>query len=214
MEENNQKMKKPGNGRELFYVVITIAIFIVMAVGATFAFFTASANSGDQDVATGSTKLSLEFISYGSAWSKNDLIPADRIVSEYSIEYQGDTTLGYNTLLGNTLPNDLGAVDKMNNTLCKDDYGNSVCSIYEFQVRNTANSPQIVNINLTSTDNGFTNLKAMAYEVSVGNATTYNDIANKTTAGNNGYGDPVFKANAEDVTTEVLMMYMMKLQYI
>lgn len=199
-DNNNQKIKNPGNGRELFYVVITIAIFIVMAVGATFAFFTATANSGDAAVGTRSTTLSLEYISYGTAWSKNDLIPADRVVSEYSVEYQSDTTLGHNTLLGNTLPETLGAVDKMNNTLCKDDYGNSVCSIYEFQVRNPANSPQTVNISLISETNEFEHLKAMAYEVAVGDTVAYNNVENKATAGNNGYGDPVFKASASDET--------------
>lgn len=198
------KIKNPGNGRELFYVVITIAIFIVMAVGATFAFFTATARSGDSAIGTRSTTLSLEYISYGTAWSKNDLIPSKRIVSEYSIEYQNDITLGNNTLLGNTLPETKGAVDKLNNTLCKDDYGNSVCSVYEFQVRNPANSPQTVSLNLISEQNEFASLNAMAYELTIQDATAYNNIANKQTAGNNGYGDPVFKTSAEDVTANAI----------
>ncbi len=195
MDDNNVKIKNPGNGRELFYIVITIAIFIVMAVGATFAFFTATASSGDASVGTGSATLSLEFISYGTAWSRADLIPAYRIVSEYSVEFQNDTTLGSNTAGDNNAPLN----DKENNTICKDDFGNSVCSIYEFQVRNPANSPQTVNINLLTESNGFVNLKAMAYEVSVGTAQTYEDTSQSSTAGNNGYGDPIFKANEEDV---------------
>lgn len=197
---DDKKNKKPENGRELFYVVITIAIFIVMAVGATFAFFTATASSGDNAIGTGSTTLSLDFISYENAWANDDLIPAERVVSEYSVELQDDTTLGHNTLLGNTLPNDLGAVDNNNNTLCKDDYGNSVCSVYEFQVRNPANSPQEVNIEIETGSNGFAHLRAMAYEVSVGNASTYGNITNAATAGNNGHGDPIFKADENDQT--------------
>lgn len=196
MDNNEGKIKNPGNGRELFYIVITIAIFIVMAVGATFAFFTATTQSGDTDVGTRSATLSLEYISYGSAWSRDDLIPADREVSEYSVEFQDDTTFGTNTAGDNNAP----LTDKENNTICKDDYGNSICSIYEFQIKNPADSPQTVNIDLVTESNGFGNLNAMAYEVSVGNSETYGDITNATTAGNNGFGDPIFKANAEDLT--------------
>ena len=73
MDNNSNVSNNKGNGRELFYIVITIAIFIVMAVGATFAFFTATASSGSADVGTRSATLSLEYISYGSAWARDDL---------------------------------------------------------------------------------------------------------------------------------------------
>ena len=187
MDNNSNVSNNKGNGRELFYIVITIAIFIVMAVGATFAFFTATASSGSADVGTRSATLSLEYISYGSAWARDDLIPADRVVSEYSVEFQNDTT---------NVTND----EKEKKILCKDDGGNSICSIYEFQVHNPALSPQTITINLITENNGFANLKAMIYEVDIDNAETYNNITSKGTAGNNGYGDPVFKANAEDTT--------------
>ena len=63
---NNQEQK--GNffnefkGRGLFYAVIAIATFIIMAVGATFAYFTASTNSANTSVQTGSTTLQLQYI--------------------------------------------------------------------------------------------------------------------------------------------------------
>ncbi len=181
-----------NKGRDAFYAILAVAIFIVMAVGATFAFFTATARSGDASVNTGSATISLEYISYGSAWSNNDLIPALTEVSEYSIEYQNDTTLGNNILNGS---GEAGKSDNQNNTLCKDDYGNSVCSVYEFQVRNTASSPMTVNLNLIPETNEFSHLRAMAYELSVENQETY-----ESTANNNGTGDPIFKTSAEDTT--------------
>ena len=44
-------------GKGLFYGVIAVATFIIMAVGATFAYFTATTNSANTAVQTGSTVL-------------------------------------------------------------------------------------------------------------------------------------------------------------
>ena len=169
MNENNKKNKVNNNkDRSLFYGVIAVATFIIMAVGATFAYFTASTSSANSTVKTGSTKLELDYISYGSAWMNNKLIPVDMKVAEYSVEWQDDSTT---------------------NKMCMDDYGNQICSAYVFQVRNTANSPQDVSINLISENNGFANLHAMVYEISKGDE--YSEDASE--------GDPKFKLNQEDV---------------
>lgn len=174
-------------GRGLFYGVIAIATFIVMAVGATFAYFTATTESMNAAVQTGSTTLQLKYISYGSAWSNKELIPADTAVVEYSVQEQNDTT----TFVAD------GEEKKANgkNSLCKDDYGNSICSIYVFQVENTANSPQDVTLNVISEVNGFASLHAMAYEISVPDEiekpldfAAYNSKEN-----GNQINDPVFK---------------------
>ena len=127
-KENERK------GRGLFYGVIAIATFIIMAVGATYAYFTATTNSGEASVRTGSTTLQLKYISYGDGWMNTDLIPVTSNIAEYSFENQNDTTLGEQ--------------DTLNNILCKDDFGNSICSVYVFQVYNNANSPQSVSISL------------------------------------------------------------------
>lgn len=182
------KFKKIDNGRELFYGVIAVASFIVMAVGATFAYFTATANSSNSAIGTRSTTLELEYISYETAWLRDDLIPADTTIVEYSVEYQNDTTA---TLNDKTSTN-------TNNLLCVDDYGNSICSVYEFQVKNTANSPQTVSLNVVSEVNEFANLNAMAYELSV-DPDKQTDYENTSDNGN-GANDPKFKTSAEDLT--------------
>ena len=64
-----------------------------MAVGTTFAYFTATTNSADTSVQTGSTTLKLQYIGFETAWMNRDLIPADTEVVEYSFEYQNDTTI-------------------------------------------------------------------------------------------------------------------------
>ncbi|MCI6265346.1 MAG: hypothetical protein MR598_00685 [Erysipelotrichaceae bacterium] len=184
--ENNQNsketLKKENQGRGLFYGVIAIATFIIMAVGATFAYFTATTNSMNSAVQTGSTTLQLQYISYGAAWMKKDLIPADTAVVEFSFENQNDTTISDET--------------NMSNTLCKDDFGNSICSVYVFQVTNSANSPQSVSLNVVSEENGFTSLNAMAYEIVIPEDRTDYD----STENFNGDGDPVFRKNSEDET--------------
>lgn len=187
-KDKTSKLKKIDNGRELFYGVIAVASFIVMAVGATFAYFTATASSTNSAIGTGSTTLELEYISYENAWMRDDLIPADTTVAEYSVEHQDDTTATTNA----------STSEKSNNLLCVDDYGNSICSIYEFQVRNTANSPQTVTLNIVSEKNEFANLNAMAYELNVDpdKQTEYDNVVED----GNGMNDPNFKTSESDLT--------------
>ena len=160
-QDSNKKEKEKGKGT--FYGIIAFAVFIIMAVGATFAYFTASTSSSSGSVRTGSASLQLEYISYTSAWLSDKLIPVDTNIAEYSVEQR---------------PNSEG--DK----LCMDDYGNQICSAYVFQVRNNANSPQTVSIKLANDtqENDFTNLHAMIYEVSKGGS--YSETA--------ATDDPVF----------------------
>lgn len=194
--DNNQKnsIANENKGRGLFYGIIAVATFIVMAVGATFAYFTATTQSTNSAVKTGSTTLQLKYISYGSAWSRNDLIPADTTIVEYSVESQNDTTT-------TSTPSEEGVypVDG-NNTMCKDDFGNSICSVYVFQVVNSAASPQSVSLNVVSEKNGFTALNAMAYEISI--PTDKTDYDSKENG--NGVNDPIFRKNASDETPGVI----------
>lgn len=190
-EEKRNYVLKENQGRGLFYAVIAIATFIIMSVGATFAYFTATTQSTNTSVSTGSTTLELQYISYETAWSKNDLIPAGTAIVQYSVENQNDTTTS-------TPATEEGVYLKNgNNTMCKDDYGNSICSVYVFQVTNSAQSPQSVSLNIVSEDNGFTNLNAMAYELSVEEENK--DVYKSEEAGN-GVNDPIFRKNASDLT--------------
>ena len=171
---DQQTRKNEMKGRGLFYGIIAVATFIIMAVGATFAYFTATTSSSTSSVQAGSTTLQLKFISYGAGWMNKDLIPVDPVVAEYSFENQSDLTISN--------------AEKSANGLCKDDWGNSICSVYVFQVYNAANSPQTVSINLISENNGFSSLKAMVYELiapkSGEQLTTYNATS---------VGDPTFR---------------------
>lgn len=204
---DNQKSNiiNENKGRGLFYGVIAIATFIIMAVGATFAYFTATTQSMNSSVQTGSTTLELQYTSYGEAWMKDDLIPADTMVVEYSVENQDDTKISSEAGEDGVYPTN------GNNTLCKDDYGNSICSVYVFQVTNSANSPQSVSMNVVSEVNTFGNLRAMAYEISVPteeNALAlYNQVYNagdeSLKTEKNGRNDPDFRENEGDTTDTI-----------
>lgn len=179
---HNEGMKSELKGRGLFYGVIAVATFIVMAVGATFAYFTATTSSANTSVQTGSTTLQLEYISYEGAWMNDDLIPAAPEIVAYSFENQNDTTLN----------EEYGA---NGNLLCKDDYGNSICSVYIFQVTNSAASPQSVSLNVVSDLNEFSNLSAMAFEISK------NEEEYVVTAGDelNGKNDPKIRTSEDQI---------------
>ena len=183
------EFKNEVKGRGLFYGVIAVATFIVMAVGATFAYFTATTNSANTSVTTGSTTLQLKYISYEGAWMRDDLIPAATNIVAYSFENQDDTTL--NEELGEN-----------GNLLCKDDYGNSICSVYVFQVTNSAASPQSVSLNVVSQLNEFTNLAAMAYEVDINGENE--DYTTTDGEDGNGSNDPKFKLTGEELDEDLI----------
>ncbi len=188
-----EKINNENKGRGLFYGVIAVATFIIMAVGATFAYFTATTQSMNSSVQTGSTTLQLKYTSYESGWMNNDLIPADTTIVEYSFENQNDTTMQKD--------DEGNPVTEKNNALCKDDFGNSICSVYVFQITNSANSPQSVSIDIVSETNGFSSLNAMAYEITLPDDTTSYD----STENNNGSNDPLFTGiSTEENTIDVI----------
>lgn len=182
MQGANEQVVNENKGRGLFYAVIAVATFIIMAVGATFAYFTATTNSANSSVKTGSTTLKLKYIGYEAGWMNQDLIPANTEVTEYSFENQNDTTIKADSSTGEA------SYKLLKNGLCKDDFGNSICSVYVFQVRNDANSPQTVALNVASEENSFASLNAMAYEISL--PEDLNDY--NSTESNNGLTDPKF----------------------
>ena len=183
-ENRDVSKENERKGRGLFYGIVALATFIIMAVGATYAYFTATTTSGEGSVRTGSTTLQLKYISYGAAWMNADLIPATTNVAEYSFEYQNDTTLSNQ--------------ETLSNILCKDDFGNSICSVYVFQVYNNANSPQSVNISLVSSENGFGNLWTMAYAISLPTDSEQLALYNPDDTNHNGLFDPKLRKGNED----------------
>lgn len=128
---------KKGSG--IFLSVIGVATLIVAIIGATFAYFSATA-AGENVVNVGSTTLSLGF-SDKTGRLKTNMIPASDTIAEYAAfdeqwRVKGTEIAGDANLDGKT---DEGEVI-VSPGECIDQNGNEICSVYEFYVGNPSTS--------------------------------------------------------------------------
>jgi len=136
--ENNSK----GNG--IFLGVLGVATLVVAIIGATFAYFSASATSGEDAIQTQSTSvaLGLQTITDESVFSQK-LIPA----------YDNIAKLG----------------EAKTTNRCKDDNENEICSVYTFMIGNpSASATQKVYGDITIQTNSFDNLYFRIYDITDG----------------------------------------------
>ena len=123
-----------NNGQGIFYGVIGVATLIVTIIGATFAFFSASANSDPNAITVDSATLELGFSNITTGLKEN-LIPVD------------ETLTGFD------------AIPNITAESCKDVNDNNICSVYQFTVTNpSTTTAQRIYATLTPTTNTFTNL--------------------------------------------------------
>lgn len=115
---NEQK----NNGRGIFYGVIGVATLVVAIIGATFAYFTATAtndNTIQGNMAT--VKLGLDVTKVTTVdETKNGMIPMSNTMVETAVN---KTTA---------------------DTVCVDDNGNAVCQIYKITVTNDSTAAQFI----------------------------------------------------------------------
>jgi len=167
---------KKGSG--IFLGVIGVATLIVAIIGATFAYFSATANSSTNAVRAESTSVSLGFKEGTTNVLKTNLIPASSTVAIYAANKQTGTTT-------------------QKNSKCVDDNTNEVCSSYEFTIGNPSlTTAQNVYASLkilpnSSTDNDFTNLYFAVYDM------TETEEANLTSTNRVIEPTPVFGTTGE-----------------
>lgn len=146
------------NGYGIFYGVIGVATLVVAIIGATFAYFSATVTE-EGAVTAGATELTLLIKDQVTTGLKNDLIPV--------------LTTGANEALFPRYPG-------VETTQCKDDSGNSICSVYTFTIANpNQTTAQTVYGFLDVTSNEFSNLyfavfKGTAAEVLAKTTTQFN----------------------------------------
>lgn len=125
-------------GNEIFLGVIGVATLLVAIIGATFAFFSANAQSGEQAITATGASLKLGYDD-NTTLLKSHLIPSTKEIAHYS------TTEAYH---GNDV-----------NKICIDDNGNEICSYYTFNVGNPSfTTKQDLYGTLTPATNEMTNL--------------------------------------------------------
>ena len=114
-------MEKRNNGKGIFYGVIGVATLVVAIIGATFAYFTASASNNNVitgDMATVSLSLSVAKVSDIDRQNQG-MIPMSNGMVEAAALGSGNVT-------------------------CKDDNGNAVCQIYKITLTNSSSAGQFV----------------------------------------------------------------------
>ena len=129
-----------NNGKGMFYGVIGVATLIVAIIGATFAYFTASASNNETiqgNAATVGLNLTVEKVSNGDS----GLVPQKP---------------------GAPLTSAMKGVDATANSgddSCVDENGNTVCQVYKISVENTGSAEAKLNGTLTLEKGTVTNLK-------------------------------------------------------
>ncbi len=151
-------MENKKNGQGIFYAVIGVATLLVAIVGATFAYFSATANSAVNAIATESATLSLGFSDVVTGL-KHHLIPMNEADALFK--------------------NEPGTAS----TDCIDINGNEVCSTYQFTISNpSTTTAQRVYAKLKPQSNTFTNLY---YAIFKGSAAEIAQTTNKFTVSGN-----------------------------
>lgn len=160
-----------NNGRGIFYGVIGVATLIVAIIGATFAYFTATASSNNNVISTSGAKL-------GLTWTENkDGIKTNLIPVATDLLFSKGTITA--TEAG-----------------CKDKDGYNVCSVYQFGVQNPGNVSQSITVTLDSVLNSFENYKEtgttnLRYAI-------FNDWVTPTSLEGALIGKTAIKAGTED----------------
>lgn len=139
------------NGRGIFYGVIGVATLVVAIIGATFAYFTATANTSATPVtATGGT-VSLTATA-GDKKNSTKMIPLD-------VE---NTNFAKGGFVGVAETN-TGVGD------CHDKRGNEICSVFTVTLANPSASSQKIFTTFVPTDNSFTNLYMAIFKGTIAN---------------------------------------------
>ena len=123
--------QRKNNGRGIFYGVIGVATLVVAIIGATFAYFTATASAGE-NVITGN----MSSINFGLTVEKVTTV---------------DETKGGMIPMSNTMV-EAASSNASTKGVCTDDNGNAVCQIYKITVRNTGTASLFVDGYVTLTD--------------------------------------------------------------
>ena len=144
-----------NNGRGIFYGVMGVATLVVAIVGATFAYFAASANGTAGAVAANSVTvagtLALEESTTGIR---------DRLIPTVNAEMLKAVALtGANQCTGVSAADGKSRYD--------------LCSTYVYTLTNNADVAQTVYMNFSTVDNSFENLYYCVYEATGDKATGY-----------------------------------------
>ena len=182
------------SGKGIIFGVLGILTLIIAIMGASLAYFTANAMSGDEPIEVTAATVTISYIQ-GEILYANELIPATSNVVDWSYNR---TDVDEST--GESLQ-------------CKDDLGYQVCSIFRFDASNESgrNDQRIIGSITTTTDvvalgqeREFRNLSYTVYDVSEdGTRTKINPELTKLASA--GGKTQLFNSGAETGANEYLV---------
>ena len=176
-------------GSGIFLGVISVATLIVAIIGATFAFFSATANSAEGAVATGSQLVQLGYKDNVTGL-KTNLIPATETIALYA-------ATDPEWVAGNVTVEETG---QKNKGRCFDDRGNEICSVYTFTVGNP-NFNTLLELSdgqIVVTTNDFSNLVYVIYDETGAKVVNKTTMPISGTSANLGLGVQQLKGSSLD----------------
>ena len=148
-----------NKSRGIFLGVLSVATLIVSIIGATFAYFVASASGNTGAAQAGAASVTNTLTFSETVDYRENMIPVTEEIMKTSYKRTGEVTgngngrcEGYSAAGGNTVYN--------------------LCSIYQFTVSNSASIDQKIYASLTANTNTFTNLKYCIFEGEAGTSDT------------------------------------------
>lgn len=172
MDENGVNAINPNNDSannktNKFNLVIGIATLLIALLGATFAYFSATARSAENDVTVKSAYVSISYDG-GTEIKATNLIPATETVA--LTKYMKDVAV-YNPDTDGEMITDYDkySAEDMLDRKCVDAKGKEVCYVYQFSIKSDGVEGSTTDIlaSLKINKNEFTNLSYVMYEVNV-----------------------------------------------
>lgn len=152
--------------KQIFTLIVFVAIIILIGVGSTFAYFSATVSSGESAIDIGAAVYEVDLLD-DTSLIKSDIIPSKEKYVDMAIDRldeNGEFIRPYEED-GKTITD---------HTVCIDDNLNEICSIYTFTVQNPMTEMELpLYITIVPSVNTFTNLKFKVIEILKNEETGY-----------------------------------------
>lgn len=160
---SNENNNNANNKTNTFNLVIGIATLLIAILGATFAYFSATARSAENDVTVKSAYVSISYDG-GTEIKASNLIPATLNVALK--KYQKDVAV-YNPETDGEIVTDYDVYKNDLDRKCVDAKGKEVCYVYQFSIESDGEVGESTDIlaSIKINRNGFDNLSYILYEV-------------------------------------------------
>lgn len=161
--EKNAMDPNKNNKTNTFNLIIGIATLLIAILGATFAYFSATARSAENDVTVKSAYVSINYEG-GTEIKASNLIPATQTVA--LTKYQKATEV-YDPATDGEIDKDYDAYTSDVNRRCVDAKGREVCYVYQFSIESDGVAEGTTDIlaSIKINKNEFDNLSYILYEV-------------------------------------------------